>query len=69
MNKCLHCQIEQGGKVFAHHGFENDYCDKHKDKTWQNCPQLDYLHIDDEINLDLEFDMIHKEHDEMDRMR
>ena len=66
MNKCLHCQIEQGGKVFAHHGFENDYCDKHKGRPLPKDNPLD--HIDDAIDLAEEFDMIHKEHDEMDRM-
>ncbi len=62
MGKCLYCQLENQDKVFARHGFEADYCSKHKDMPVSNGNSLDG--IDDGIDLNAEADEINREIDE-----
>ncbi len=55
----MYCQLEKSDKVFAYHGLEEDYCDKHKNMPINNSNLLDY--IDDGIDLDKEQDEIYNE--------
>lgn len=64
-NECMYCQLEKNHKAYARIGFENDFCEKHKQVPQSKSNPLDY--IDDGIEIEREQNQIHSEHEEQDR--